>query len=132
MKHPYSVVKVTHANGCATKFKPGRYISASPAGAAKKAASQLCSHKRISGQCSVERTDVPQEKRKTMTYKVRRIKLPKPQIRMIGDRQIVNKYKTEAKAFKKSHPKCRATKANRNPYLKSSGPMSRKRITRGS
>lgn len=136
MKHPYRLVKVTHANGCATKFKEGRYISTTPAGAARKAASQLCAHKRISGRCSfivsVERTDLPADKRKVMTYTVRRKKLQPPETRMIGDKKIVNKYKVEAKAFKKAMPKCRATKANKNPYLKSSGPMSRKRITRGS
>lgn len=136
MKHRYSIIKVTHANGCATKFRPGNYVSSTPVGAARKAGTQLCAHKRISGRCtfivSIERTDVPKDKRKVYTYKIRRIKLAKPEIRMIGDRKIVNKYKTVASAFKKIAPKCKATKANKNPYLKSSGPMSRKRLTRGS
>ena len=128
MKHPYKVVHLAHTNGCDTKFKPGRYISATPSGAAKKAASQLCSHKRISGRCSlvvsVVRTDLPKDKRKVMSYTVRRVKLAKPMKRMVNGKEIVNKYKLEAKAHKKALPKCKDGK-------KTSGPMKKKRVTRG-
>ena len=111
-KHPYKVVSVLHTNGCKTKFKPGRYESRSPAEAAKKAGSQLCSHKEIHGRCSLiislERTDMPNNKqtqRKTYHYEVHKKKLDKPKKVKIKNKIIIYKYNMTAKRIYKL-PKC--------------------------
>ena len=73
---------------------------------------------------SIERTDIPKEKRKIFTYNVRRVKLDKPITRKIGNVEFVNRYKIVSTPVKKKVPECK--KQNK----KSSGPMSTKRITK--
>ena len=124
-KFPYKVTHLSHVNGCKTKFDSGgRYISSRPSEAAKKAVSQLCSRKRIHGQCALNvtlvRTDLPKDVRKEYTYVVHRKKLEKPTVVMIGDTKVTYKYKLHAQKAEK------ATKCKDQDYKLSRGPMKKK------
>ena len=92
-KDTYKVVGVQNVDGCPTKFRPGRYHSTSPEGAAKKAFSRLCNLKKIKGKCTllvtVKRTTQGGDK-KEFTYKLHRSKLSKPIVMMKG---TPNEYK---------------------------------------
>jgi len=69
-----SVTSITSEGG-------GRYVSASPQAAAKKAFSRACSAKRIKGQCTLEvtiRETTAGSGGKQFSYKFKRVKLPEP------------------------------------------------------
>lgn len=125
-KFPYKVTRVSHINGCKTKFiKGGRYMSSRPSGAAKKAASQLCARKDIHGQCalnlSIVRTDIPVNERKVYTFNVHRKKLDKPVEVKINGSVIKYEYKMEAE--KAEIPES----CKDNEYKQSRGRMKSKR-----
>ncbi len=89
--------------------KPGRYISSSPSGAAKKMLTQLCRQKKITGVCVFVvtlRETTMGGKGKEYTYAVRRTRLPKPVV--LQGRAIL--YGTSAKAVKAKKPAAKKPK----------------------
>jgi len=81
-KRSFTVVKVVKSDGCVTKHHKGsRLVSRTPAGAAKKATTALCSHKKVRGVCTLYVTvkeTTRGSKGKSFTYKCKRSKLKKP------------------------------------------------------
>jgi len=86
----------------------GRYISKTPQRAAIKAFNQECRNSKIKGQCSliiILRETTNGSKHKIYRYKMKRVKLSKPQKIKRGDVEITIKYKTTALKLKSSDPK---------------------------
>ena len=81
----------------------GRFLSTTPAGAARKASSQVCRNSKIKGQCSLV-ISVKETTRgssgKEFNYSVKRVKLSNPQIVMRGNEEIIYKYTTKVKSLK--------------------------------
>lgn len=78
----------------------GRYISRTPAGAARKAASQICRSSKIKGQCALNitiRETTRGSKGKEYKYSVKRIKDPVTVER--DGVEITFKYRTTVKAI---------------------------------
>ncbi len=81
----FTIVNASGRKGCPTKFArgdyTGRYISKSPGSAASKALTELCSSKRIKGQCTlyiaVGETTAGSNK-KVFHYHAKRVKLAAP------------------------------------------------------
>jgi len=91
----------------ATKFSGGRYVSSSPASAARKAFSSACRAKKIKGQCTLIVTvqeTTRGEDGKVYSYKLKRTKLKEPRVitrgggLMGGGTEIVIAYETTGKA----------------------------------
>lgn len=102
-KRSFTVVYVRHKS----KIKKGkhdvggRFISSTPAGAARKAISRVCRSIPIKGQCSMMITIKETTagcKQKEFKYNVRRVKNPVTVVR--GGEKITYKYKTIVKAAK--------------------------------
>ena len=112
-KRTFTVSSALHVDGCPTKFKnkdySGIYVSTTPAGAAKKAMTQLCRVKRISGACSlfitVRETTREATNKKEFVYKLQRQKRKEPVV--LGDRTY--EYKTVSKKAT-NIPKCSGTR----------------------
>ena len=101
-KRSFKVESVTTARGCPTKFNhDSRYLSSTPAGAAKKAHTYLCNRKNIRGKCTlvitVEET-TRDSKNKQFTYHVQRTKLDEPVVLSNG---ATFNYKTTAHSSNK-------------------------------
>ena len=123
----YRTFEVTNAlkDKCPTKFKPGRYTSVHPVGAAKKAFSGLCNRKRIKGQCTLiitVRETTAGSNKKEFTYKLKREKLKEPLMGMRNGVEVAYLYKTRAKSMNavKSNKRCPGVRP------KSKGPMIKK------
>lgn len=98
----FTIVKASTASGHikGKENLEGRYISRTPAGAARKAASQICRHSKIKGQCSLKitvRETTRGSKGKEYSYSVKRVKDPVT-IERDGV-EITFKYRTEVKAL---------------------------------
>ena len=94
----FTVSNVTKHGGCSTKYNAGRFISRTPAGAAKKAFNQFCRQKNIKGVCTLFVTvkETTQEsKHKEFTYKCSRQKLAKAVIRTVKKDGVEKKFKIE-------------------------------------
>lgn len=79
----------------------GRYVSRTPLGAVKKAASRICRNSKIKGRCTIDITirETTQGKDgKTFTYVVKRVKDPKTVVR--DGVEITYNYRTIVKAKK--------------------------------
>ena len=104
-KRSFKIVSAKKSNGCDTKF-PGksRFVSRTPASAAKKALTALCSVKKIRGVCTLYIT-VKETTRgssgKHYTYMCKRIKLKTPKI--IKDVNGNELYKVEYESVCKAH-----------------------------
>lgn len=104
----FTIVGANKHGGCKTKFgvkgKGGRYISRNPAGAAKKAFTELCRTKKIRGVCTLIITikeTTKESNGKVFSYKLKRNKLKTPIIMMEGtDKEYVIEYTTTIKAQK--------------------------------
>ena len=98
----FAVVGATRQGACKTKSHRGRYIGRTPAGAARKAFSELCRVKRIRGICTLFVTikeTTQGSARKQYTYKLNRRKLKTPLIMMEGtDKEFVIEYGVTAKS----------------------------------
>jgi hypothetical protein len=99
----FTVVDVATHSG-RTKGKAnlgGRFVSRTPASAAKKAATQICRESKIKGQCALDVT-IQETTRgslnKTYTYSVKRVKDPVTVER--NGVEITYKYRTVVKAKK--------------------------------
>jgi len=84
-KRTFTVHEARKSDGCPTKFKnkdySGVYVSNGPAGAAKKALTQLARVKKSKGQFSLYltmRETTQGSKKKQLSYKVTREKLKEP------------------------------------------------------
>ena len=109
MKRSFVIEDVGKHGGCKTKFRPGRYLSTSPRGAALKAFSELCRIKKIRGQCTlmvkVKETTLG-SKKKSFAYVLKRKKRAKPLIiRPRGSNVVIKiNYENSAKSLKKKLP----------------------------
>ena len=111
-KRTFTVHEAKHVDGCPTKFSnkdySGVYVSRTPAGAGKKALTQLCRVKRIKGQCGLfisMRETTQGSAKKIFHYKVTRVKLAKP-VELAGRKiEYMNKIKKA-----KSMPACKQSR----------------------
>ena len=108
-KRTFTVHDARHVDGCQTKFKSkdysGVYVSSSPAGAARKALTQLCRVKKVHGQCALfitVRETTQGSAKKQYSYKLNRVKLSEP-LELKG--RVIN-YTSKAKSVD-SIPKCK-------------------------
>ena len=104
-KRSFKIVSAKKSNGCDTKFpENSRFVSRTPASAAKKALTALCSVKKIRGVCTLYIT-VKETTRgsngKHYTYMCKRIKLKTPKI--IKDVNGMELYKVEYESVCKAH-----------------------------
>jgi hypothetical protein len=79
----------------------GRYVSRTPLGAVKKAATKVCRSSKIKGQCTLDITikeTTSGSKGKSYSYTVKRVKDPKTVVR--DGVEITYKYNTIVKAKK--------------------------------
>ena len=86
----------------------GRYISRTPQRAAIKAFNKECRSSKVKGQCTlvlILRETTSGSKHKVYRYKMKRVKLPKPQKIIRGKTEIIIKYKTIGKQLKSVDPK---------------------------
>lgn len=82
-----------------TKFNPGRYVSSSPVGAAKKAFNKLCRVKKILGRCNMVVTvkeTTQGSKGKEYHYKLLRKKLAVPRVIKRNNVEFVVEYEVTA------------------------------------
>ena len=80
----------------------GRYISKTPAGAAKKAFTQKCKKTNKKGVCSFEitlRETTQGSKQKVYKYKIKRTKLKTPLKVKFGKNDVTIKFKVSAKSM---------------------------------
>lgn len=81
----------------------GRFLSTTPSGAARKAASQVCRNSRVKGQCSLV-VSIKETTRgssgKEFKYSVKRVKVKDPQVVVRDGLEIVYKYTTKVKALR--------------------------------
>jgi len=103
-KRSFTVVSVSSQGKSKGKSNlGGRFLSTTPAGAARKAASQVCRNSRIKGQCSLV-VSIQETTRgsagKEFKYSVKRIKVKDPQVVVRDGLEIVYKYTTKVKALK--------------------------------
>jgi hypothetical protein len=81
----------------------GRFLSSTPSGAAKKAATRVCRDSKIKGQCSLVisiRETTRNSSGKEHSYRVNRIRLSSPQVIVRDGQEVVYKYTTKVKALK--------------------------------
>lgn len=125
----FAVVGATRQGACKTKSHRGRYIGRTPAGAARKAFSELCRVKRIRGICTLFVTikeTTQGSAHKQYTYKLSRRKLKNPLIMMEGtDKEYVIEYGVTAKST--SAPKnCKSPGQTRGRMKKRTARRARK------
>ena len=100
----FTIVNMGKHGGCKTKFHAGRYLSRNPAGAAKKAFNEHCRKKKIRGVCALTVTVQETTKgssQKSFTYKLNRMKLKEPIVRLEGTpQQYLIEYGVKAKSSK--------------------------------
>jgi len=102
----FTLVGASKTSGCRTKGYGGRFINRSAGGAARKAFTDLCRTKRISGVCTLyitvrDTTKGGKQKGKEYAYKLQRNKLGKPLIRLEGKPgEYVVEYKSSCRAVK--------------------------------
>lgn len=94
----FTLVSANKLGGCSTKGKGGRFINKTPAGAARKAFTDLCRTKNIRGICTLFVTMMETtsgSNKKMFSYKLQRNKLKKPIVRFPNsDKEYVIEYKS--------------------------------------
>jgi hypothetical protein len=107
----FTAVQVTKSGGCKTKFHGGRFVSRTPAGAAKKAFGEHCRTKRIRGICTLNvviRETTQGSKKQLFAYKLHRNRLPRPIILQEGTpNEYVVEYNSVAKSIKSIPENCK-------------------------
>lgn len=103
-KRSFSVISITKPGQSQDKTKshPGRFISKSAAGAAKKAFTQACRAKQIFGQCALiitMRETTEKSAKKEFKYQLRRVKLENPLIVKRGNSEVKIEYETKIKTI---------------------------------
>jgi PHD/YefM family antitoxin component YafN of YafNO toxin-antitoxin module len=104
-KRSFTIVHVEDVHGKAKGAANlgGRFLSSSPASAAKKAGTQICRASAIRGRCTLIvtiRETTAGSKHKQYVYKVSRVHAPTTVVR--NGVEIVYEYKTEVKSMKAS------------------------------
>ena len=109
----FTVEAAKDSNGKVTNFAnkdySGRYLNRNPAGAAKKAATQLCRDKKVKGTCVMTlhmRETTQNSKHKVFRYKLTRKKLAEPG-------PFGNQYEMKAKAVKSGMSSKKSKKSSR-------------------
>lgn len=102
-KRSFTVVSVKTSSGKEKeKALGGRFLSSTPSGAARKAATRVCRESNIKGQCSLVVT-VKETTRgslgKEHSYRVNRVKLRNPDVVMRDGQEVVYQYTTKIKAL---------------------------------
>ena len=117
----FTVVEVGKHGSCKTKGKGGRFVNKTPVGAARKAFSEFCRTKRIRGVCTLIvtiRETTQGSSGKVYTYKLNRMKLKNPLIRLEGtNNEFVIEYETKVKAVN-SPVECKQPGQTRGRALK--------------
>jgi len=110
-KRSFTINNAYHIDGCKTKFShkdyTGRFTSRTVERASKKALRQLCTVKRIKGQCSlyIEMRETTQgSKNKIYAYKCNRVKKDKP---LVIPGRGTYKYDMVCKAIRIPKEKCK-------------------------
>ena len=103
-KRSFSVISIkkTGQKCDKTKSHSGRFISTTPAGAARKAFTQACHAKRIRGQCSFAikmRETTAGSAKKEFNYELRRVKLKTPLVVKRGSVEVKIEYETKIKSL---------------------------------
>jgi PHD/YefM family antitoxin component YafN of YafNO toxin-antitoxin module len=118
-KRSFTIVHVEDVHGKAKGAANlgGRFLSSSPASAAKKAGTQICRASAIRGRCTLIitiRETTAGSKHKQYVYKVSRVHAPTTVVR--NGVEIVYEYKTEVKSMKdRKSPKKSASKKSKSP-----------------
>lgn len=111
----FTIVDAAHRDGCPTKFSrkdySGRYISKNPASAASKAGTELCSSKRVKGQCTLYikmKETTRGSAGKEFMYHVKREKLDPPVeitkgVKVYYKNKVMSVDENEKPKCKKSH-----------------------------
>lgn len=111
----FTIVHAAHRDGCPTKFSrkdySGRYVSKNPGSAASKAGTELCSSKRVKGQCTLYikmRETTRGSKGKEFMYHVKREKLANPieitkGVKVYYKNRVISVDDNEKPKCKKSH-----------------------------
>jgi Mg-chelatase subunit ChlI len=120
-KRSFTIVHVEDVHGKAKGAANlgGRFLSSSPASAAKKAGTQICRASAIRGRCTLIvtiRETTAGSKHKQYVYKVSRVHAPTTVIR--NGVEIVYEYKTEVKSMKGR----KSAKKSKSPKRKSKSP----------
>lgn len=114
-KRSFTIEFAAHVDGCPTKFSrgdySGRYISRTPAGAAKKALTELCASKRIKGACTLflkMRETTQGSAKKEFMYNAKRVKLPEPieiteGVKVYYQNKVISVDESDMPKCKKSH-----------------------------
>lgn len=92
-------IEAVYKGGSKIRFDGGRYISSTPAGAAKKAFSKACQHIGLKGQCALEvhvRETTRGSHQKQFSYKLRRVVDPREVER--NGQIVVYRYQTKIKS----------------------------------
>jgi hypothetical protein len=117
----FTVERVGKHGSCKTKGQGGRFINKTPAGAARKAFSEFCRTKRIKGICTllVTMRETTNGKRgKMYTYKLNRMKLRNPIIRLEGTpKEFVIAYSSKIRSVS-NPPDCQRPGQTRGRRLK--------------
>ena len=133
-KRSFQVSNVQNIDGCPTKFRKGRYLSANPNGAAKKAFNGLCNLKRIKGKCTflvTVRETTSGSNKKEFTYKLNRTRLSKPLVMMEGTDKEFRIYYEIRSHSTKNLPKCKSgRKRTRGPMKHKSRRSSGKKVSK--
>ena len=132
----FTVVRVGKHGSCKTKGNGGRFISAAPQGAAKKAFSEFCRTKRIRGVCTLLvtiRETTTGSRSKEYTYKLNRRKLKDPVVRLEGtDKEYLIEYTTDIKSVKGEIPCKREGQSKGRPMKRTSKKRTSKKRSRES
>ena len=126
----FTVERVGKHGSCKTKGRGGRFVNKTPAGAARKAFSEFCRTKRIKGICTLivtMRETTNGHSGKLYTYKLNRMKLRQPIIRLEGTpKEFVVEYSSKIKSVN-NPPKCAKPGQTRGRALKRTARKNRMR-----
>jgi hypothetical protein len=132
-KRSFQVSNVQNVDGCPTKFRKGRYLSANPNGAAKKAFNGLCNLKRIKGKCTLlvtVRETTAGTNKKEFTYKLNRTRLSKPLVMMEGTDKEFRIYYEISSHSTKNLPKCKSGRKRTRGPMKHKSRRSGKKMSK--
>jgi hypothetical protein len=117
----FTVERVGKHGSCKTKGRGGRFINKTPAGAARKAFSEFCRTKRVKGVCTLlvtMRETTQGSGGKLFTYKLSRMKLRQPIIRLEGTKnEFVISYASKVRSVS-NPPDCKKPGQTRGRRLK--------------
>lgn len=129
----FTIVHVAKGDGCPTKFaygnESGKFIGSNPRGAASKALTKMCEHKRIHGQCSMYitiRETTRGSAQKTYTYLAKRKKSVRTE--RINGREIHFRWQTILKSMRgRGARKCTGKNHRMSPGPRFKSSLNRKK-----